>query len=101
MIHHEISHHRHEMVFNLPIPKETFLAGMVKHERFEQEFPMRSETRGSIPAGEGEVLLTVLVVGNGEHLVLGGQPFHLLPAVASMPLPLPIAGITTAQTEQR
>src|SRR5215831_20426144 len=88
------------MVFNLPVSEDTLLAGMVKHEWFEQEFPMSGKARCSIPARKGEILLTVLIVGDGEHLVLSGQPFDLLGAVASMPVRFPIGGITAAEAEQ-
>jgi hypothetical protein len=59
------------VVFNLPVSEETLLPGMVKHERFEQKFPMRGETRCSIPASEREVLLTVLIIGYGQYLLFG------------------------------
>src|SRR5215831_10833154 len=89
------------MVFDLSISDEARLPRMVEHQWFKQEFPVGSDTRRPILADEGEIFLPVLVVGYREYLVLGRQPLHKLGTVAAMPVPLPIRGITAAQTEQR
>jgi hypothetical protein len=72
---------------------------MIRHQGLHQILPMRGEARGAKAAHRRQILVTLLVIRDREHLAVGGKPFGTLEAMAGALLPVRRVG--TAETIHR
>jgi len=67
-VEREKGHHGHPLVLDLAIAQDARLVGLVRHERLQQERPVRRDARRAMAADVGQVARAVLVVRRREDV---------------------------------
>ena len=101
LVHRQISHPRHAVIFELPEAQCTRPVGEIGHERTEQEFPVRGNGHRPLPADGGKVLLPLLEIGDRQHPAVGIQPLRPFQAVVAAILAVPTGGKSAAEPKQQ
>ena len=100
IVQRQVGHQRHAVVLDLTVAQGARALGMVTHQGFKQERPMRGEARRAVFRHMGQEAASVLRVGFGQHPAVEAKPFHVAHAMQRAALRVPAGRVGAPEAVQ-